>query len=92
MCKGYIGILVLDTPVLGYFYYLRIFSQVEGILNGIVSMLALETGDKKEQLTLNLCKKLSKAPNNQMGLVCLKVDSKDSYITINYLLVQYLNF
>jgi len=48
-------------------------SEVEGILNGIVSMLALETGDKKEQLTLNLCQKLSKAPNNQMGLVCLKV-------------------
>jgi len=48
-------------------------SEVEGILNGIVSMLALETGERKEELTLSLCEKLSKAPNNQMGLVCLKV-------------------
>jgi translation initiation factor 3 subunit M len=47
--------------------------QVEGVLNGIVSMLALVTGDKRESLILSFCEKLSKAPNNQLGLVCLKV-------------------
>lgn len=48
-------------------------SEVEGILNGIVSMLALVTGDKREELILSFCEKLSKAPTNQLGLVCLKV-------------------
>jgi len=48
-------------------------SEVEGILNGIVSMLALVTGDKRDSLILSFCEKLSKAPTNQLGLVCLKV-------------------
>jgi len=46
---------------------------VEGVLNGILSMLALVEGDKKEGLILSFCEKLSKAPNHQVGLVCLKV-------------------
>ena len=52
--------------------------KVEGILNGIVSMLALVTGDKRESLILSFCEKLSKAPTTQLGLVCLKVISSKS--------------
>jgi len=48
-------------------------SEVEGILNGIVSMLALVSGDRRENLILSFCEKLSKAPTNQLSLVCLKV-------------------
>ena len=48
-------------------------ADVEGILNGIVSMLALCSGDKTEALILAFCEKLSKAPNQEMSLVCLKV-------------------
>lgn len=48
-------------------------SEVEGILNGIVSLLALITGDSKENLILSFCEKLNKSPTNQLGLVCLKV-------------------
>ena len=48
-------------------------SEVEGIMNGIVSMLALCSGDKSESLILSFCEKLSKAPTNELGLVCLKV-------------------
>jgi len=48
-------------------------SQIEGILNGIVSMLALVSGDRRESLILSFCEKLSKAPTNSLGLVCLKV-------------------
>merc|ERR1712055_720639 len=48
-------------------------SEVEGIMNGIVSMLALCSGDKTESLILAFCEKLSKAPNQEMSLVCLKV-------------------
>lgn len=42
-------------------------------MNGIVSMLALVTGDKTENLILAFCEKLCKAPSNSLGLVCLKV-------------------
>eukprot|EP00088_Acartia_fossae_P026126 TRINITY_DN2689_c0_g1_i1.p1 TRINITY_DN2689_c0_g1~~TRINITY_DN2689_c0_g1_i1.p1 ORF type:complete len:386 (-),score=90.84 TRINITY_DN2689_c0_g1_i1:230-1387(-) len=48
-------------------------SEVEGVLNGIVSMLALVEGDKREELIISFCEKLSKAPSHQLGLVCLKV-------------------
>merc|ERR1712059_202694 len=48
-------------------------AEVEGIMNGIVSMLALCSGDKTESLILSFCEKLSKAPSNEMLLVCLKV-------------------
>jgi len=48
-------------------------SEVEGIMNGIVSMLALCSGDKSESLILSFCEKLSKAPTTELGLVCLKV-------------------
>jgi len=48
-------------------------AEVEGVLNGILSMLALVEGDKKEGLILSFCEKLSQATNNQVGLVCLKV-------------------
>lgn len=48
-------------------------ADAEGILNGIVSMLALCSGDKTESLILAFCEKLSKAPNQEMSMVCLKV-------------------
>ena len=48
-------------------------SDVEGIMNGIVSMLALCSGDKSEELILAFCDKLSQAPNNEKGLVSMKV-------------------
>ena len=48
-------------------------ADVEGILNGIVSMLALCSGDRTEALILAFCEKLSKAPSHEMALVCLKV-------------------
>lgn len=48
-------------------------AEVEGIMNGIVSMLALVNGEKTESLILSFCEKLSKAPTQDMLLVCLKV-------------------
>jgi len=45
--------------------------QVEEVLNGIVSMLALV--EKSENLIVAFCEKLSKAPVNGVGLTCLKV-------------------
>ena len=48
-------------------------TDVEGIMNGIVSMLALCSGDKNEELVLAFCEKLSKAPTTEMGLVAMKV-------------------
>ena len=48
-------------------------AQIEEVLNGIVSMLALVPGEKSENLILAFCEKLSKAPNNAIGLTCLKV-------------------
>jgi len=48
-------------------------TEVEGIMNGIVSMLALCSGDRTESLILSFCEKLSKAPTTAMSLVCLKV-------------------
>jgi len=48
-------------------------ADVEGILNGVVSMLALCSGDRTEALILAFCEKLSKAPSQEMSLVCLKV-------------------
>lgn len=48
-------------------------TDVEGIMNGIVSMLALCSGDKNESLVLAFCEKLSKAPTTDMGLVAMKV-------------------
>jgi len=71
-------------------------SEVEGILNGIVSMVALVTGDQKESLVLGFCEKLNKAPTNQLGLVCLKVlwslfmsleDNSSMRFTVYYYLV-----
>jgi translation initiation factor 3 subunit M len=47
--------------------------DVEEVLNGIVSMLALVTGEKSENLILAFCEKLAKAPGNAVGLTCLKV-------------------
>jgi len=48
-------------------------ADVEGIMNGIVSMLAVISGDKSESLILAFCDKLSTAPNTEMGLVAMKV-------------------
>ena len=48
-------------------------ADVEGIMNGIVSMLALYSGDKSETLTLSFCEQLSKAPTTELGLVSMKV-------------------
>jgi translation initiation factor 3 subunit M len=49
-------------------------TRIDEVLNGIVSMLALVTGEKSsENLILAFCEKLSKAPNNATGLTCLKV-------------------
>jgi len=45
--------------------------QVQEVLNGIVSMLALV--EKSENLIVAFCEKLSKAPVNGVGLTCLKV-------------------
>jgi len=45
--------------------------QVEEVLNGIVSMLALV--EKSENLIVAFCEKLSKAPVNGVGSTCLKV-------------------
>merc|ERR1719429_167502 len=42
-------------------------------MNGIVSMLALCSGDKNESLVLAFCEKLSRAPTTDMGLVAMKV-------------------
>jgi translation initiation factor 3 subunit M len=48
-------------------------AQIEEVLNGIVSMLALVTGEKSENLIVAFCEKLTKAPSNMIGLTCLKV-------------------
>ena len=48
-------------------------SQIEEVLNGIVSMLALVPGEKSENLILAFCEKLTKAPTQPIGLTCLKV-------------------
>jgi len=48
-------------------------TDVEGIMNGIVSMLALCSGDKSETLILSFCEQLSKAPSTELGLVSMKV-------------------
>lgn len=49
-------------------------TKIDEVLNGIVSMLALVTSEKSsENLILAFCEKLSKAPNNDVGLLCLKV-------------------
>jgi len=47
--------------------------QLEKVYNGVVSMLALVTGEKSENLILAFCEKISKAPSDEIGLVCLKV-------------------
>jgi len=46
-------------------------SEIEGILNGIVSILI--TLEKNDELVLAFCSKLTMAPNNKVGLVCLRV-------------------
>lgn len=46
-------------------------SEIEEVLNGIVSMLALV--EKSENLIVAFCEKLSKAPTNGIGATCLKV-------------------
>jgi len=48
-------------------------ADVEGIMNGIVSMFALCSGDKSETLILSFCEQLSKAPNTELGMVSMKV-------------------
>merc|ERR1719225_2158382 len=48
-------------------------TDVEGIMNGIVSMFALCSGDKSETLILSFCEQLSKAPTTELGLVSMKV-------------------
>jgi len=48
-------------------------NQIEEVLNGIVSMFALVTGEKSENLIVAFCEKLTKAPSNIVGLTCLKV-------------------
>jgi len=48
-------------------------NQIEEVLNGIVSMLALVTGEKSENLIVAFCEKLTKAPSNNIGMTCLKV-------------------
>lgn len=48
-------------------------NSIQEVLNGIVSMLALVTGEKSENLILAFCEKLSKAPSNPVGKTCLKV-------------------
>ena len=42
-------------------------------MNGIVSMLAQVMGERRENLILAFCEKLTKAPANAIGLTCLKV-------------------
>merc|ERR1719397_1884575 len=42
-------------------------------MNGIVSMLALCSGDKSETLILSFCEQLSKAPSTELGLVSMMV-------------------
>ena len=71
-------IVIMQLRVLEFFCYTKLlilpkYGQVEGILNGIVSMLALVEGERREDIILSFCEKLNKAPNNQLGLVCLKV-------------------
>ena len=51
---------------------IKIFGGVRRLLViihfvGIVSMLALVTGDKTENLILAFCEKLCKAPSNSLG-------------------------
>ena len=50
-------------------------ANIQQVLNGIVSMLALVAGEKSsENLILAFCEKLTKAPaENQVGITCLKV-------------------
>lgn len=47
--------------------------EIEGVLNSIVSMLIMVPVEKSENLILSFCEKLSKAPSNRLGVVCLKV-------------------
>ena len=47
--------------------------QLEKVLNGVVSILSLVTGEKSDNLILSFCEKISKAPSDEIGLVCLKV-------------------
>jgi len=48
-------------------------SEIEGVLNGIVSMIPNLSDTDKEQFVLNFCEKLSKAPSQNHGVVALKV-------------------
>ncbi len=48
-------------------------AQIEEVLNGIVSMLALVTGEKSENLIVAFCEKLTKAPSVAVGSTCMKV-------------------
>jgi len=45
--------------------------EIEGILNGIVSILI--TLEKNDALVQSFCSKLTMAPNNKVGVVCLRV-------------------
>lgn len=47
--------------------------QIEEVLNGIVSMLALVPVENSENLIVAFCEKLTKAPSNVVGMTCLKV-------------------
>jgi len=48
-------------------------SEIEGVLNGIVSMIPGLADADKEELVLSFCEKLSKASGQQHGMVALKV-------------------
>jgi len=72
-------------------------SEVEGVLNSIVSMLVLLPNEKAEPLITTFCQKLVKTPSSKLGLVCLRVLSvlfhglettSPTRYTVYYALVQ----
>ncbi|XP_047003162.1 eukaryotic translation initiation factor 3 subunit M [Schistocerca americana] len=48
-------------------------SEIETILNGIVSMLVLIPVERVDNLILAFCEKLTKAPGHKLGMVSLRV-------------------
>lgn len=48
-------------------------SEIESVLNSIVSMLVLIPVERAENLILAFCEKLTKAPGNKLGIVALRV-------------------
>ena len=55
-------------------------SEIEGVLNGIVSMIPNLSDTDKEQFVLNFCEKLSKAPSQNHGVVALKVGNVEKVL------------